>query len=147
MALKFKFTRASYSSTWLWCLVFAFALIVQVTPASAEPVTLICNNDASTIVITYRIDFTNGQIEQLAPSGKAYTNRVTIATVSPNAIVWSIEQPSSYLTGDNVTHQTTEHWAGNINRLSGTGWTEAYNVDQYHNLPISFTCRTATQKF
>jgi len=142
-----RFTRAGFSATLLRSAALAIALLVPASPARAEPVTLSCRTDAGPATWTFRINYATGLVEELAPSGKAYSNRVARATISPNAIVWSINQPSSYLTGDNVRHQTTEHWEGHIDRLSGTGWIRSYYESLYHNEAVNITCRQATQKF
>lgn len=146
MASEFGFFQARFSTALLRSAVLAIALIVTTSPASAEPVTLSCRTDAGPATWTFRINYATGLVEQLAPSGNAYTNRVATATISPNTIVWSIDQPSSYLTGDGVTHQTTEHWEGNIDRLSATGWMQSQQGDFPTNV-ANFTCRQATQKF
>lgn len=140
MTPKSGLFQASFSAA------LAIALLVQASPVRAEPVTLSCRADAGS-TYTLRINYSTGLIEELAPSGNAYTNRVATATISPNAIIWSIDQPSSYLSGDDVRHQTTEHWEGRIDRLSGTGWVRSYYESLYHHLPVDVTCRQATQKF
>jgi hypothetical protein len=147
MAQKSGFFQANFSAALLRSAALAVALLVHASPARAEPVTLTCRSDAGPATWTFRIDYATGMIEELAPSGKAYANRVAKATVSPNAIIWSIDQPSSYLTGDNVRHQTTEHWEGHINRLSATGWVRSYHESLYHSDAVNITCRQATQKF
>ncbi|MDI1301933.1 MAG: hypothetical protein PSX71_08515 [bacterium] len=146
MKQKYGFFQEGHSATFLCSAVLAMAFIVQASPAHAEPVTLSCRSDKDTATFTFRINYTSGVVEQLAPSGDAYTNRIATATISPNAIIWSITQPSSYLTGDGVTHQTTELWEGHIDRLAATGWTQHRQGDFPTNVE-SFTCRQATQKF
>lgn len=146
MVPKSRFFQANFSAALLRNAALAIALIVTASPASAEPVTLSCRTDAGPATWTFRINYATGLVEQLAPSGNAYTNRIATATISPNAIVWSIDQPSSYLTGDGVTHQTTEHWEGHIDRLSATGWMQSSQGDFPANV-VDFNCRQATQKF
>ena len=146
MVPKSRFFQANFSVALLRNAALAIALIVTASPASAEPVTLSCRTDDGPATWTFRINYATGRVEQLAPSGEAYSNRVATATISPNAIVWSIDQPSSYLTGDGVTHQTTEHWEGSIDRLSATGWMQSHQGDFPTNV-ANFTCRQATQKF
>lgn len=147
MAPKSGFKQAGFSATLLRGAALAIALIVSASPARAEPVTLSCRTDAGPGIWTFRIDYATGRIEELAASGKAYDGRVATATISPNAIRWSIDQPSSYLTADNVRHQSIEHWGGHIDRLSGTGWVQSYYQKLYHSVPVNITCRQATQKF
>jgi len=146
MASKSRFFQAGFSAALLRSVALAIALIVTASPARAEPVTLSCRTDASPATWTFRINYATGLVEQLAPSGNAYTNRIATATISPNTIAWSIDQPSSYRTGDDVIHQTTEHWEGHIDRLSATGWMQSHQGDFPANI-VDFTCRQATQKF
>lgn len=142
MATKFRFFQASFSTALLRSAILAIAFLVPASPARAEPVTLSCRSDAGPGTWTLRINYATGLVEQLSPSGNAYTNGVATATISPNAIVWSIE----YL-DDGTTPPTTAHWEGHIDRLSGTGSIQFYRVDFYHYDPVSVTCRQATQKF
>lgn len=141
MAPKSRFFQAGFFAA------LAITLIVQASPVRAEPVTLSCRTDTGPATWTLRINYETGLVEELGPSGEAYSNRIATANISPNAIVWSIDQPSSYRSGDDVVHQTTEHWEGHIDRLSGTGWIQAYYESLYHHGPVSLTCREATQKF
>lgn len=139
MAPKSRFFQASFSAA------LAIALIVTASSARAEPVTLSCRADTGSATLTFRINYATGLVEQLAPSGNAYTGRVATATISPNAIIWSINQPSSYLTGDGITHQTTEHWAGRIDRLAGTGWSQWRRGTGPMEEDLTFTCRQVTK--
>jgi hypothetical protein len=147
MAAKSEFFQAGFFADVLRSAALAIALIAQASLAHAAPVTLSCRSETNSQTWTFRIDYATGLVEQLNSNGDAYKNRVATATISPNAIVWSIDQPYSYRTGDGVTHQTTEHWAGHIDRLSATGWVRSYDDDHYRNLPVDITCRQATQKF
>ena len=137
MTLKSRFFQAKFSTAAL-----AIALLVQVSPAHAEPVTLSCRTDEGSETYTFRINYATGLVEQLAPSGNAYNNRVATATISPNEIIWSIDQP----TAGRPSYQTTEHWEGHIDRLSATGWVRSYYEDRVIG-GIDITCRQATQKF
>jgi hypothetical protein len=146
MAQVSRLFRTSFSTSLLRSAALAIALLVQASPARAEPVTLSCRTDAGSQTWTFRINYATGRVEELGPSGEAYTNRIATATISPNAIIWSIDQPSSYRTGDDVIHQTTEHWEGHIDRLSATGWMRSQQGD-FPTPAVDFTCRQATQKF
>lgn len=139
MAPKSRFFQAGFFAA------LAITLIVQASPARAEPVTLSCRTDAGPATWTLRINYETGLVEELGPSGEAYSNRIATANISPNAIVWSIDQPSSILTGDGVTHQTTEHWEGKIDRLSGTGWIQWRQGTGPMEEDLTFTCRQATK--
>ena len=148
MAPESRFFRANFSTAALRSTALAIALLVQASPARAEPVTLSCRFEEGQETLTLRINYATGLVEELEPTGKAWTNRIAPnASISPNTIAWSIDQPTSYLTGDDVRHQTTEHWAGHIDRLSGTGWIQSYRETRYPPNPVNITCRQATQKF
>jgi hypothetical protein len=68
----------------------ALALVVLASPARAESVTLSCRVDTASEAITLRIDYATGLVEQIGPSGQAFTNRTAPnARISANAIVWS----------------------------------------------------------
>jgi len=142
MAPKSRLFQASFSAVLVCSAALTIALLVQVSPAHAEPVTLSCRSNAGSETYTFRINYATGLVEQLAPSGNAYPNRVATATISPNTINWSIHQPTT----GRPSYQTTEHWEGHIDRLSATGWVRSYYEDRVIN-GIDITCRQATQKF
>jgi len=142
MATKSRLFQASFSAVLVCSAALTIALLVQVSPAHAEPVTLSCRTDAGSETYTFRINYATGLVEQLAPSGNVYPNRVATATISPNSINWSIDQPTT----GRPNYQTTEHWEGHIDRLSATGWGRSYYEDRVIN-GIDITCRQAAQKF
>jgi hypothetical protein len=124
------------------------ALAMAAGHAYAQTVTLSCRyTENGGGAFTYRVDYATGRLEELGPSGTAYSNRIVTATISPNAIVWSIDQPSSYMTGDNVTHKSSEHWEGRIDRLATTGWVQSYDYGLYHYPGVSVTCSKGEAKF
>ncbi len=123
----------------------SLALALVAGPARAESVVLSCTTDAGPATWTLRIDYATGLVEELGSSGAAI--RSATASISDNAIVWSSDAPTTYLTGDGVTHEATAHWEGHLDRLSGTGWIQAYLEELYHNDPISVGCRPGAQKF
>ena len=139
MVQKSGFFQARLSAAVLRSAALAIALLVQASPSRAEPVTLSCRSDISEIW-TLRINYKTGLVERLASSGKVYY--AAAATISPNAIVWSIE----FLDDDGTNPPATARWKGNIDRLSGTGWIQFYRLPFFDG-PVSVTCRQATQKF
>lgn len=123
------------------------ALALTPGPAYAEQITLSCRveyQSGTESTETLRIDDATGRLEWTGPNGKAIPNRTVTATVSPNAFVWSIDRPTSYRTGDGVTHQTTEHYEGHIDRLSGTGRAFVSERDNVVMLNVTLMCRKAT---
>ncbi len=120
------------------------ALALTPGPAYAEQITLSCRVDSygQESTATFRIDDATGRLEWIGPNGNVL--RTVTATVSANAFVWSIDRPTSYRTGDGVTHQTTEHYEGHIDRLAGTG--RAFVSERNHVVMLNVTlmCRKAT---
>ena len=139
MAPESRFFRASFPAAVLRSSALAIALLVQASPARAEPVTLSCRFDEGQETLTLRVNYATGLVERLAPSGEAYSDRIAPnASISNNAIVWSVK----------LIDATDNGWKGTIDRLSGTGWEEVYR-ESFGPRPMhrSFTCRQATQKF
>lgn len=144
MAAKSGFKQASVPAILLRGAALAIALIVSASPTlAAEPVTLTCRTDAGSETQTLRINYATGLVEQLAPSGKPYTNRIAPnARISENAIVWSVK-----LMDTGLQTPVPMIWEGTIDRLSGTGWTQFSREPDWHPSRVSITCRQATQKF
>ncbi|MDI1301930.1 MAG: hypothetical protein PSX71_08500 [bacterium] len=119
----------------------ALALLIVASAAHAEPVTLSCRPDTGSDTITLRIDYSSGLVEQLAPSGNAYTNRIAPnASISTNAIVWSAK-----LMDTGLQTPVPMQWEGTIDRLSGTGWTSWSRSPDWTPYRETFTCREATK--
>jgi hypothetical protein len=118
MTPKAKLFQAGFSA------LLAIAFLVLASPTRAEPVTLICRADTGSQSMTLRINYATGLVEQLGPSGKAFSNRIATATVSPNAISWRSKQrdySSSKTLSESDWDGRTRDWNGQINRLDGTG--------------------------
>jgi hypothetical protein len=123
-------------------------LALLVSPAAAEPVTLSCRADDGPATWTFRIDYVTEIIEELGDTGSALIS--TKAGISANVIAWALAKPVSQMTFGGERRQTTAHWEGHIDRLSGIGWMRQYNdADVAGTTPgtTNFTCRQATQKF
>lgn len=141
MAPDFRYFRTSFSAALL--LSAALALVVPASPVRADPVTLSCRSDvAGSETLTFRINYATMLVEQLAPSGKPYTNRIAPnARISANAIVWSAK-----LMDTGLQTPVPMVWEGNIDRLSGTGWAQwARELDGWHPHRETFSCREATK--
>jgi hypothetical protein len=118
----------------LWSAALAVALIVPASRARANP------TDAGSETLTLRINYATKLVEQLGPSGNAYTNRIAPNTrITDNAIVWSAN-----LMDTGLQRPVPMVWEGTIDRLSGTGWTQWFR-EGMHMSRESFTCREMTK--
>jgi hypothetical protein len=144
MAPESGFKHASVPANLLRGTALAIALFVSTSPTlAAGPVTLTCRDDAGGETQTLRINYATGLVEQLAPSGKPYTNRIAPnARISANAIVWSVK-----LMDTGLQTPVPMIWEGTIDRLSGTGWTSWSREPWTFPQRVGITCRQATQKF
>lgn len=134
------------------CLVVAsvshVAAQVAVTPKPVDrtQVTLSCTQidhrpGTAPDVITLRISYATGLVEQLAPNGKAYTNRIARnAQFSETAIVWTAR-----LLDTGLARPVPMTWAGTLDRLSMT-LEEKWDREPYGHAPqrTSYQCRVAT---
>jgi hypothetical protein len=142
MTLKPGFLQANFPATLLRSAVLAVGLIVLASPAPAhaDSVTLSCRPDGGSESLTLRINYATGLVEQLGPSGNAYTNRIAPnARITDNAIVWSAD-----LMDTGLQTPVPMRWEGAIDRLSGTGWAQWFREGNFMNRE-SFTCREATK--
>ncbi len=135
MTPKSKLVQASISAA------VAIASIVTVPSALAESVILSCIVDNSSQTHTFRINFDTKLVEELGPSGQAYTNRIAPnAQISDNAIVWAAD-----LMDTGLQIPVPMHWSGTIDRLSGRGfewWSrEGLSMGAQEN----FTCSAVTK--
>ena len=90
-------------------------------------------------VITLRVNYATAVVEQLAPSGKAYTNRIAPdARISDNAIVWSAK-----LMDTGLARPVPMTWAGTIDRLSGAAWDEFARDRNWYR--TNYMCRVAAR--
>ena len=138
MTPHFRFIRAEFSAAVLRSAALAIAILVQASPARAEAITLVCQNEGPT------------------PGGGSYTlqvdyDRKIVALLgSDGAVRYSA---AATITQSNVTWKTVlengKFFDGSLNRLSGQG---------VANFPVPFAgqimmggmsgpCRRATQKF
>jgi hypothetical protein len=119
----------------------AVALVLQASPVLAQTVTLSCQVDGGSYTHTYRINYGTGLVEELGPSGQAWTNRTAPnAKISANAIVWAAD-----LMDTGLQTPVPMHWEGTIDRLSGTGWTWWSRQGLVMGPTENFTCSAATK--
>lgn len=143
MKTRDKLFQTDFPSFFLQTAMLGIAIIATALPAHADSVTLSCRDEANAVTSTLRIDYSTNTVEELGPSGDAYTNRIAPnATISANAIVWSAE-----LMDTGLANPVPMNWAGNIDRLSGTAWTQWSREPDWIPYTQNFTCIPATQKF
>jgi len=141
MTPKFRFFQARFSATLLRCVALAVALLVQASPARAEVVTLVCQNNAASqhpplpvdSLFTLRINYDQKVVELLNSNGSARESAA--ARITESTVEW-----------DSGKHP---RFGGEVNRLSGEGVVVfPYWVGNLHTTSrMSGPCRRATQKF
>lgn len=115
-------------------------------PVDRTQVTLSCTQidhrpGTAPDVITLRISYATGLVEQLAPNGKAYTNRIARnARFSETAIVWTAK-----LMDTGLAKPVPMTWGGTLDRLSMT-LKEEWDREPYGHTPqrTNYQCRVAT---
>jgi hypothetical protein len=120
----------------------AMALTVQISPARAEAVTLICENTSGTNYwpsFTLKVDYDRKTVELLVPDGRVFLS--SEATVTQSNVSWT-EDSSRW----DSSSQKPQGFAGGVNRLSGQGFVR-YIERQVVVYSMSGPCRRATQKF
>jgi hypothetical protein len=144
MAPESGFKHASVPATLLRGAALAIALIVLASPARAETVTLVCQQEASpgnTVSggsFTLRVDYDRKTVDLLRSDGTAYFTAA--ATITAGDVKWG--DWNKVLKGHLI-------FRGELNRLSGQGWAEfpvEYGTTTKREV-MSGPCRRATQKF
>lgn len=93
--------------------------------------------------INLRIDYESGFLERLAPSGNAFDGWTVVASIGPNSIRWSKEWLES-----GTEPPSRMQWEGNIDRLSGAGWTMMDRPDYTTGRQqMTITCQKGTPRF
>jgi hypothetical protein len=141
MMQRFAWLKTRHFGNLLQNAGLGLALIVLTAPARAESVTLSCRNGDGPETITLRINYATRLVEQIGPSGQAYTNRTAPdARISDNAIVWSVT-----LMDTGLANPVPMIWEGTIDRLSGTGWTRWSREPYMNHYRENLTCGVATK--
>lgn len=130
MALESRLFQASFSATLLWSTAIATALLVLASPARAEAVTLVCQNESKYGgSITLRVDYDQKIAYRLQDNGNVW---------------WSA---AAMITEGDVTWDGIQ-FSGSLNRLSGQFTMREKRSTQSSLDPYFFgPCRRATQKF
>jgi len=131
-------------------LVLGSLLVLATTAgtAHAQTKTLSCRQinaapGVAPVTHTLRINYTTGLVEELAPSGKPYTNRIApSARITDNAIVWQVK-----LMDTGLAKPVPMIWEGTIDRLSGAGWAQWSREPSWMVYREDFTCREAAPIF
>ena len=118
-------------------------LALAAAPASA--VTLSCTTSTGSAAATLRVDYGSGLIEELCSNGAAF--RSATAQISATTIMWSTDYPGSYGSADGVTHDSSVHWEGRLDRNAGTGYLRSYYENLYHGDGTAVSCEEAKTKF
>ncbi len=137
MTPKSRFFQARFSATLLKSAAIAVALLVQASPARAEVVTLICQNDYRSQVgmpgpssFTLRINYDQKVVELLSPSGTVQFSAA--ASITESDVQWLSDEERRF--------------SGTLNRLSGESFVWYYETESMLK-QVSGPCRRATQKF
>lgn len=145
MAPASRLFRANFSAALLRSVALATVLLVQASTASAEVVTLICQDDSDpNHSATIRIDY-DRKIVDMPNSADSLQSVVgttvftfAAATITEGAVEWDAVLKNGYI------------FKGSLNRLSGRGyiqWTAAYLHGNTTVVRLSGPCRSATKKF
>jgi hypothetical protein len=140
MTATLRFFQARFSTALLQSAALTIALIVLASPARAESVTLICNNEGQGGgSFTLRINYDTKIVDWLSPDGTVFLTAA--ATVTESAVSW-FPDPSKW----DSSSQKAQAFSGGLNRLSGEAGVNY--VDQWRgDHHLSGPCRRATQKF
>lgn len=142
MRQTFRFFQAGFSATLLRGAAIAIALIVTASPARAEVVTLICQQEQlpdNTLwgdSFTLRIDYDRKIVDWLSSSGTTLLSAT--ATVTEAEVQWG--DLAEIYKGD-------KYFKGSVNRLSGQGQMGYKYSGAAFSHQMSGPCRRATQKF
>jgi hypothetical protein len=124
----------------------AIALAVLASPASAEAVTLVCQNDGPAPGVgtfALRVDYDRKIVDMpnsadlARPVGTAFYSAAP--TITAGAVDWDV-----------VINPKGAIFRGSLNRLSGQGWVSYstfYSDGRQSLQTLSGPCRRATQKF
>ncbi len=144
MASKSRFFKANSSVMLLQSAALAVALLVQASPARAEVVTLICQNNYQSTKnnqgpssFTLRINYNQKVVEFLKPDGTVWFSEAA-TTITESAVQW----PS-----DRRQRVGTIFFTGELNRLSGEGSVNFAETGDSFFTSVEGPCRRATQKF
>ena len=144
MALKSRFFQANFFAAILRSATLAIVLLMSASPASAEVVTLICQNETGGNTFTLRVDYDRkivdmpNSADMSEPVGTALFSAP--ATITESDVSWNLvmENMNGY------------KFMGGISRLSGIGFVlfpTKYSNNAMGENHFAGPCRRATQKF
>jgi len=139
MAPVSRLFQTSFSTALLRSAALAIALLVQVSPARAEVVTLVCQHETG-VSVTIRVDYDRNIVDLLKSDGTASFS--SAAQITEGAVKWDVL----------VNNANGQHFFGTLNRFTGQLSSMSYPVDDvkpgfYYSRGMSGLCRRATQKF
>jgi hypothetical protein len=138
MTLKSRLFQANFSTAAL-----AIALLVQASPACAEVVTLVCQNESGSSnwrsSFTLRVNYDRKIVDLLQSDGGVLLS--SAATITESDVKWFWDNSKWDYNSDKA-----QGFMGALNRLSGEAEV-TFSVRQVIPYHLSGPCRRATQKF
>ena len=150
MAPEFSFSRPSFSATLLWSAALAVALVLPVSLAHAETLTLICESTAESYVpyksVKFRIDLDNRIVVLLTPADgvlastteRRYDAVPPRVDISDSAIAWKL----SNSIGEFIFRGSIERETGDAETMWFGPQTGGMGINGFGG-----RCRRTTQKF
>ena len=137
MSSKSKFIQAGFSAPLLRSAVIAIALLVQVSPARAEVVKLVCQAESGGS-FTLQVNYDRKTVAMLRADGSAYFSAA--AQITEDQVYWEVVVPDM----DEIK------FYGGLNRLTGQGgvtFPVKYPGQTARSESMYGPCRRAMQKF
>jgi len=144
MAPKSRLFQKNFSAASLRSTALAIVLIVTASPARAEVVTLLCQNEAQPgSTFTLQVDYDRKTVADVYSNGTL--GGTVAATITESEVTWDhIDEHVEVFKGNWGRFQ----FAGSLNRLSGQGRVTYWRMDTSQpSWSMSGPCRRATQKF
>lgn len=140
MVPKSRFFQENFSATLLRSVALAIALIVTASPARAEVVTLVCQNQLEGGgSFTLQVDYDRMIVNLLSSDGTIIVSAE--AKISASDVKWYWDNSKW-----DYSSPKAQGFTGGLNRLSGEGGMTYYERQTvFHNMVGP--CRRATQKF
>lgn len=143
MKPKSGIKQASIPAILLRGATLAIALIVSASPARAETVTLVCQNETVGSnwgsSFTLRVDYDRKIVDFLQSDGTVLLS--SVATITESDVQWYWDNSKW-----DYSSPKAQGFGGRLNRLSGQGSVKFYELQNVYHA-MAGPCRRATQKF